>query len=744
MDEQNDRMTAFKIAKRTLGRLEEQAAGYTALTIPAHLVNDLDQTRIKVKEMAEQLKIDPSSLRCTVQHNLPPSSTKFVGREKELAQIRGLLHPGSKEIRIAISGIGGIGKTTLALEAARWYIDPTSDYAFEETFDVIVWVSAKQKNLSFDESLPHGDPREFLKSVLSTISVQLNQEEIRRMLVIDDQRDPIYGALGKIRALLVVDNLEDVSDSSYKEVIEFINGLPATTRIILTSRTRVKNAHFTIELEGLPQDKADILIEQECKRKKVLLNEEERRKVYQITGGIPLAIVFSIGLIKDKGDTDYALEKLVDPQGEYVEFIFGKTLETIRGKPAFQTLQALAVFPKDASREALQFVTSFSAAQLWDSLITLIDFSVINERYFQKDSTFPISERFSLHPLTRTLVNNMTAGIEYQSRLRDWYKDFLRQNGGYRKVQKRRLAHLETSFQTQGFGNLDLEIENILGLLEEMRKDPIATEDVIYFVRRLSDYLYFKNRWPDRIYWCAGAYQLLANRNRINKKQRYLAGWLARDVGWTHYQSAQWGLAAEWAERAWEMLAESEIGDTPEIHDTGKDESGEMEFSWLYTVVHGLKAHVAMQDQDYATAEMLFGKALALQLRLYETAIDEEERGRRAEQVAIYYSDLANLKHRSGDYTAARQFYQYLLKEPWAANVGRCAEAELSLVDIALVMGLPDQQAITQAMNMVLSTQRKFKEESEIEQNHIRERNLKRCTRLQEDLEELAQLQQNQ
>ncbi len=56
--------------------------------------------------------------------NLPEPLTSFVGRERELAQIKRLL-PGKR--LLTLSGIGGIGKTRLALQASSEVIDAYRD-----------------------------------------------------------------------------------------------------------------------------------------------------------------------------------------------------------------------------------------------------------------------------------------------------------------------------------------------------------------------------------------------------------------------------------------------------------------------------------------------------------------------------------------------------------------------------------------------------------------------------------------
>ena len=48
--------TALTRARRTLAILEEQAAGYTALTIPAHLKIELEEKRREVADLEDRLR----------------------------------------------------------------------------------------------------------------------------------------------------------------------------------------------------------------------------------------------------------------------------------------------------------------------------------------------------------------------------------------------------------------------------------------------------------------------------------------------------------------------------------------------------------------------------------------------------------------------------------------------------------------------------------------------------------------
>jgi hypothetical protein len=77
----------------------------------------------------------------SIVHNLPPKSSQFVKRERELEAIQNVLRPKDPtrvgEItQCKLQGMGGIGKTEIALEYAYRHM---SDY------DAIFWIDAEQE-----------------------------------------------------------------------------------------------------------------------------------------------------------------------------------------------------------------------------------------------------------------------------------------------------------------------------------------------------------------------------------------------------------------------------------------------------------------------------------------------------------------------------------------------------------------------------------------------------------------------
>ena len=78
----------------------------------------------------------------TIPNNLPPRPKDFTNRDDEIIKLLGY---AERPWRIVITGFGGIGKTTLALESV---------YRLAETknFDAIIWTSAKRFELGATET----------------------------------------------------------------------------------------------------------------------------------------------------------------------------------------------------------------------------------------------------------------------------------------------------------------------------------------------------------------------------------------------------------------------------------------------------------------------------------------------------------------------------------------------------------------------------------------------------------------
>ncbi len=140
--------------------------------------------------------------------HLPPSLTRFFGREQELAHLQGMLFSGDTRL-LTLTGPGGSGKTRLAIEAARrlagafagavWFV-PLADVG--EARLLPDWVHTALR-------LPRAAQVEPLEQVVEALSQQ--------------------------RSLLVLDNLEHLPDKGAALVRTLLTRTPTLT-ILATSR----------------------------------------------------------------------------------------------------------------------------------------------------------------------------------------------------------------------------------------------------------------------------------------------------------------------------------------------------------------------------------------------------------------------------------------------------------------------------------------------------------------------------
>ena len=329
-------------------------------------------------------------------HNLPqPDYGKFIGREQEKTKLFDKLrpYPHSTNSVITIDGIGGIGKSALALEVSHYFLNQYHNLSFEDRFDAIAWTSAKRKTLRADRGIV--DRRQgfqTLDDICETIAIVLGIENIIRSQP-ENILDLVKRELTQQRTLLIIDNFETVDDDS---VNEFITEIPAPTKVIVTTRHRIDVA-YPIRLRGMPMEDGQLLIEQECEKKEVFLNDEQKRKLYERTGGVPLAIVWTIGRIGFGSRIDTVLAKLGNRKGDIARFCYEESIEGIKNKDSFKLLLALALCKGNASREELGIIAGFKKDELSrdDGLEELQILSLVN-----KDK-----DEFSILPLTKDYVN---------------------------------------------------------------------------------------------------------------------------------------------------------------------------------------------------------------------------------------------------------------------------------------------------------------------------------------------------
>jgi LuxR family glucitol operon transcriptional activator len=287
-----------------------------------------------------------------VLHNLPaPSCTTFIGRKEEVARLMELLSPNHAAHLISIDGIGGVGKTTLVVEAAyRCLRASYGDGAFlgVPTFEAIIFTSAKESYLTPFGVLKSLAPRRTLNDIFRQIARTLDDLDITGASFVE-QVDLIKDSLSHQRTLLIVDNLETVENQ--QDVLAFLYELPPTVKTVITTREQIM--FVPVRLTSLPQPDALHLIQYEAQEKGVTLSPEDSQAVYKGTGGVPVAITYAIGQLANGFPIEEVLERMSEITGDVARFCFESSVKPLRGQAAHNLLMALALFPMPALREAL-------------------------------------------------------------------------------------------------------------------------------------------------------------------------------------------------------------------------------------------------------------------------------------------------------------------------------------------------------------------------------------------------------
>jgi non-specific serine/threonine protein kinase len=168
---------------------------------------------------------EPSSLPVTPRHNLPSQLTSFIGHDDDLEEYAALLE---QTRLLTLTGIGGCGKTRLALKLAERVLP---------SFPGGVW---------FVDLLPLADAERLPLTIASTLGVRHQMD-----------RPPIETLcehLARRRALIVLDNCEHLNPACAELTQRLLNAAP-DLHVLVTSREGFSvpgERSVTVRSLGLP------------------------------------------------------------------------------------------------------------------------------------------------------------------------------------------------------------------------------------------------------------------------------------------------------------------------------------------------------------------------------------------------------------------------------------------------------------------------------------------------------------
>ena len=270
------------------------------------------------------------NIRRSTFTNIPGPIANYVPRlrlERELdEQLRDLeRHP-----IVTLTGRGGIGKTSTALEVISNIIDSDSC-----PYSVVVWFSARDVDL-----LPSGP-----KAVRPRgLSIDDFAAEYASLLVPSEIKAKGFSRqkyLGKQLAgetigptLFVFDNFE--TTTSQVEVFKWLDTyVRGPNKVLITSRSRGFTGDYEVQVPAMVQSEAEELITQTAKAVRVshLINSDYREELIRESGGHPYVIKLMIGEVA-RGSSRVHPERILAAQGEALVALFERSYSRL--SPAAQ------------------------------------------------------------------------------------------------------------------------------------------------------------------------------------------------------------------------------------------------------------------------------------------------------------------------------------------------------------------------------------------------------------------------
>ena len=315
--------------------------------------------------------------------NLPRKSNDFIGRQKEVKELLEKISPEEvyRPYVHVVRGIGGVGKTALVLEVAYqcWSAkrNDIKDIRIP-IFDAIIFTSSKATDLINTQFVHRPEKEPTLMDIFRVIAEVLKEPTITQVFP-QEQQKKAKEALGKQTTLLIVDNLETVSENEREGILAFLNNVPRSTQVVITTREYI--GFESISINSLSKSESFDLLDRQAEQKDIRINNNWKKQVYDRFGGIPIALIYAIGKLK----AGYRYADIIEPNiqlpKDLGKFCFESSVAVIKETIAYQLLMSMTLFQDSACRDALIYIAGLTDGNqnLIDALAKLQQLSLITE-----------------------------------------------------------------------------------------------------------------------------------------------------------------------------------------------------------------------------------------------------------------------------------------------------------------------------------------------------------------------------
>lgn len=316
-------------------------------------------------------------------------------REQELEELQAALSDPQGLPIVVIDGLGGLGKTALAVELAGRLL-------LRRLFEGVVGDSAKQQLLEGEEIVQVRKAALDFDLLLDAIARQLGYWEIPTLNE-EKKRAAIAHIFRQRRYLILVDNLEAAENA--RELVVHLRELLHASRALVTSRNKV---HYSfvhpLSLSGLDLENALIFMRMELKQHRfqpLRVPEETLRHIHEVSGGAPLAMKLVVAQSTFL-DLDVVLRRLRQAGSNLYPFIFRQSWEHLSS-----TAQHVLVYIGRTVMTTVGWDELLDAeiAESETELITAVD-QLVTTSLLDVYPSPRTRHRYGMHQLTRQFVNS--------------------------------------------------------------------------------------------------------------------------------------------------------------------------------------------------------------------------------------------------------------------------------------------------------------------------------------------------
>lgn len=334
----------------------------------------------------------------------PASYSQLFGVETHQAALLDQLFAPTPAHLISISGIGGIGKTSLANAVLRAAIrrQPEAEVA---------WISARRQRFDFAGRVHDlNQPALTVDALLDALALQL-LPGVPRFSAADKAVAALRASFARRPALLVVDNLETAAD--VQSLLPVLRQLANPARLLLTTRHSLfgEPGVFHLGLPELSQADALRLVRLEASQRNLTelaaAGDAALQPIYQTVGGNALAIRLLVGQVHVRS-LPGILDDLAAARGAPAESLYDYIYRAAWSRLDETCRRALLAMPlvtqSGGTLEQLTAISGVEPGALSDALAELVTLNLVDVRAPLLDE-----RRYVVHSLTRTFLLEQVA-----------------------------------------------------------------------------------------------------------------------------------------------------------------------------------------------------------------------------------------------------------------------------------------------------------------------------------------------